>query len=127
MAPNLETYQLELIQHMIQSRLLTTFQMAHTAGYSKQSIIRIESSLHVFGNARAPRNGPGRFEATTQPMLDALFELFFAESHYIKREWLCSSTYRKLLASKFLGPFDRKNFISADVVCTIVCKFHWPP
>ena len=84
MAPNLETYQLELIQYMIQCKLLITFQMAHTLGYSKQSIIRIESCLHVFGNARAPRNGPGRFEASTQPMLDTLFELFFAKTPLYK-------------------------------------------
>ncbi|EAU30139.1 conserved hypothetical protein [Aspergillus terreus NIH2624] len=63
-----------MIQHMIQSKSLTTSQMAHAAGCSKQSIIRIKSNLQVFGNVRAPRNGPGRPHTITPPMLDALCE-----------------------------------------------------
>ncbi|KAL2005970.1 hypothetical protein VTN00DRAFT_9624 [Thermoascus crustaceus] len=74
MAPNLKPPQLELIHRMIQSKSLTTSQMAYVADCSKQSIIKIGSSLRVFGNVRAPRNGVGRPRSITPPMLEALCE-----------------------------------------------------
>lgn len=50
----LKLTKLELINHMIQSKLLTIFQMAPVDDCSTQSIIHIRSNLHVFANVRAP-------------------------------------------------------------------------
>lgn len=74
MAPNLKPAQLELIHHMMQTNSLTTFQMAHAADCSKQSIVRIRSNLKVFGNVMAPRNSVGRPRSITPSMLDVLCE-----------------------------------------------------
>lgn len=74
MAPNLNPPQLELIHHMIESNSLTSPQMAHAAGCSKQSILHIRSNLTVFGKVRAPRNGVGRPRSITPSMLEALCE-----------------------------------------------------
>jgi transposase len=74
MAPNLKAPQLELVHHMIESKSLTTSQIAHAVDCSKRSVKHIRDNLQAFGNVRAPRNGAGRPRSITQPMLEALCE-----------------------------------------------------
>jgi transposase len=63
-----------MIRDMIDSRSLTTSEMAEAAGCSKRSIITISNNLRMFGDVRAPLIPGGRPRMITPFMLEALCE-----------------------------------------------------
>lgn len=72
MAPRLAPSQLVTIRDMIDSKSLTTSQMAEAAGCSKRSIITISNNLRMFGDVRAPLIPGGRPRMITPVILEAL-------------------------------------------------------
>lgn len=73
MARNLESWQHEIIVHMVHSRKkLTTSQMAGIAKCTERSVTHIRKNLQLFGTARAPPVPGGRPPSITPLMLDAL-------------------------------------------------------
>jgi transposase len=78
MAPRLAPSQLVMIRDMIDSRSLTTLEMAEAA--SKRSIITISNNLRMFGDVRAPLIPGGRPRMITPFMLEALCEHLIEKS-----------------------------------------------
>lgn len=73
MARNLESWQREIIIHMMHSRKrLTTSQMAKVAKCTERSITNIRKNMRLFGSVRSPPISAGRPPSITSPMLDAL-------------------------------------------------------
>jgi hypothetical protein len=72
MAPRLPPAKLQFIHDMIQSKSLTTSQMADAAECSERTIKNIRKNLRLFGNVHAPPNRVGRRRTITPPMLEAL-------------------------------------------------------
>ncbi|EKV06562.1 hypothetical protein PDIG_76690 [Penicillium digitatum PHI26] len=72
MAPRLPTSKLHLINNLIQSQSLTSFQMAEAAECSEQTIKNICRNLRLFGHVHAPSTRIGRRRSITPPMLEAL-------------------------------------------------------
>lgn len=73
MARNLESWQREIIVHMIHTRKkLTTSQMAGIAKCTERSVTHIRKNLRLFGTARASPVPAGRPPSITPLMLDAL-------------------------------------------------------
>lgn len=72
MAPRLPPLKLYLIRDMIQSRSLTTSEMAEQAECSDRTIKNIRKNLRQFGNVHAPTNRVGRRRTITPRMLEAL-------------------------------------------------------
>ena len=80
MARNLESWQREIIFHMIHSRKkLTTTQMAGIAKCTERSVTHIRKNLRLFGAARAPPVPAGRPASITPLMLDALCDYLTAK------------------------------------------------
>lgn len=63
---------LQFIHDMLQSRSLTTSQMADTAECSERTIKNIRRNLQLFGSVHAPPNRVGRRQSLTPPMPEAL-------------------------------------------------------
>lgn len=73
MARNLESWQREIIIHMMRSRKrLITSQMAKVAKCTERSITNIHKNMRLFGSVRSPPISAGRPPNITSPMLDAL-------------------------------------------------------
>ena len=73
MAQNLESWQREIIVHMIHSRKKsTTAQMAGIAKCTERSVTHICKNLRLFSTARAPPVPAGQPPSITPLMLDAL-------------------------------------------------------
>lgn len=73
MAKNLDSWQRNMIIHMICSRkALTTSQIAQEAKCSERSVTNIRRKMRLFGSARSPPVRVGRPETVTPVMLDAL-------------------------------------------------------
>jgi transposase len=74
MAPRLAPSQLVMIRDMINSRSLTTLEIAEAASYSKRSIITISNNLRMFSDVRAPLIAGDRPRMITLLMLETLCE-----------------------------------------------------
>ncbi|KAJ5851110.1 hypothetical protein N7455_010966 [Penicillium solitum] len=75
MARNIDSWQRDLIIHMLCSKKrLTTSQIAKVAKCSERSVTNIRKNMRLFGSARSPPIAPGRSSSITNVMVDALFD-----------------------------------------------------
>lgn len=75
MARNLDSWQHNMILHMICSKkALTISQIAQAAKCSERSATRIRRKMRLFGSARSPPVRVGRPPTITPVMLDALLD-----------------------------------------------------
>lgn len=84
-----------MIRDMINSRSLTTLEIAEAASYSKRSIITISNNLRMFSDVRAPLIPRGRPRMITLFMLEALYE------HLIKKPDLYLDEIADFLYNEF--------------------------
>jgi len=110
MAPRLAVSQLVMIRDIINSKSLTTSQMAEAAGCSKCSIITISGNLQMFGDVRAPLIPGGRPRIITPIMLEALC------NHLLERPDLCFVEEEKN------GCPIGQPFIYESTLCGVVVK-----
>lgn len=116
MARNLETWQNEIIVHMICSRKLTISQMAKVAKCSERSITNIHKNMRLFGSARSPPIPAGRPPSITSPMLEALCDYLAKKpSQYVEEMavfsmgWIwCTTINVQRQTSTFPSRVDKK-------------------
>lgn len=89
MARNLESWQHEIIVHMIHSRKkLTTTQMAGIVKCTERSVTHIHKNLRLLSTTRAPPVPAGRPASITPLMLNALCDYLTANLACMLRRWL---------------------------------------